>query len=175
MRTRCDLKHRRPGAGRPWAAVFLLIAGGLSLGGCSAGVSAPWPEVMPADAGRATLRTRGDATPRAWSSFASLVVREPALVRADEPVAVEFYGRSVWLDTASGVVFGVSPDTLYALCFAGRARSGGVDVGPGQVLLWTAAGPEPRRYHVDAGYLRTTTTVVDDPDFDERLAAIEAR
>lgn len=163
---------RRRKAGLVICCGWCLVAGGW-LVGCSS-APAEWPTVSVADADNAELRTRGVETARDWAEFETIVIDEPALVRASSAVAVDFFDRQVWVDGEGEAIFGVSPDTIYAFCVAGRVQSGGVEAEPGQVLLWTPAGVTPERYHVDVRHLRTSMEVVGLPALDETLAALEA-
>jgi len=164
-------RRRRAGLFISWGWGLAVVGG---LVGC-ASAPAEWPTVSVADADNAELRTRGVETARDWSEFESIVIDEPALVRASSAVAVDFFDRQVWVDGGGEAIFGVSPDTIYAFCVDGRVQSGGVEAEPGQVLLWTPAGVTPERYHVDIRYLRSSMDVVGLPAIDEKLAALEAK
>ncbi len=164
------------GRRRKAALVVVCASAWVAASGLVGCVSAPaeWPTVSVADADNAELRTRGVDTACEWSAFESIVVNEPALVRAASAVSVDFFDRQVWIDGGGKAIFGVSPDTLYAFVVDGRAQSGGVEAEPGQVLLWTPAGVTPECYHVDIRYLRSSMDVVGLPELDEKLAALES-
>lgn len=172
-----------PRCGATLLTLFTVLTAAVLLGGCHAAPRA-WDPVRPAAESSSVVRTRGDAAPVEWDRLDATALDEPVLVTADGPVAVPFFGRTVWMDAGTTAFFGASPDTLYVACLDGRVADAtalgvtgetrpAVEASAGRLLLWTPADPAPRSHAFDATYLRGSVDLVDAPNAEAALADLE--
>jgi len=63
--------------------------------------------------------------------------------------AAQFLGVSVESSSDSMVLLGASADLVYAACLKGSIHAGGIEAGPGQLILWQPGGEAPESLDFD--------------------------